>query len=73
MDHIHITYSEAPMSDQKDKPTSLTQAVTIEEVNRVLEVGRLLFSVLTEEEITELQEILNGSSVEKGIGNAGVT
>jgi hypothetical protein len=61
------------MSDQKDKPGSITQEITIEEVNRVLEVGRLLFSVLTEEEITELQEILNRESVERGIGNTGVT
>lgn len=47
--------------------------VTVEEVNRVLDVGRLLFSVLTEEEIKELQRILNGPSDENGIGNAGVT
>ena len=47
--------------------------VTIEEVNRVLEVGRLLFSVLTEEEIAELQRILNGPSDEGELGNAGVT
>jgi hypothetical protein len=30
------------------------QLVTIEEVNRVLEVGRLLLSVLTPEELEEL-------------------
>ena len=61
------------MSQKTDyKPPTETQ-VTIEEVNRVLEVGRLLFSVLTEEEITELQRILNGSSEITKIGNAGVT
>jgi len=47
--------------------------VTIEDVNRVLEVGHLLFSVLTEEEIEELQKILNDSSKQAEIGNAGVT
>lgn len=47
--------------------------VTIEDVNRVLEIGRLLFSVLTEEEIVELQKILNGSTEQVEIGNTGVT
>jgi len=47
--------------------------VTIEEVNRVLEVGRLLFSVLTEEEKAELQKILNGPANRDEIGNDGVT
>jgi len=35
------------------KPT-----ISIDEINRVLEVGRLLFSVLTPEEIEELRELL---------------
>jgi hypothetical protein len=47
--------------------------VTVEDVNRVLEVGQLLFSVLKEEEIQELQRILNGVSEIEEIGNAGVT
>ena len=42
--------------------------VTVEEVNRLLEVGRLLFSVLTPEEIEQLQELL---STPKQIGNTG--
>ena len=33
--------------------------VTVEEINRVLEVSRFLFSVLTPEEIDEIQEILS--------------
>ncbi len=53
--------------------TQQKSQVTVEEVNRVLEVGRLLFSVLTEEEIAELQRILNGHSEEGELGNAGVT
>ena len=56
-----------------DQKRPIETQVTIEEVNRVLEVGRLLFSVLTEEEIAELQRILNGPSDENEIGNAGVT
>ena len=60
--------------DQKSKPKRPTEPkITAEEVNRVLEVGRLLFSVLTEEEITELQRILNDSSDGNEIGNASVT
>lgn len=37
-----------------------TPKVTVEEVNRLLEVGRLLRSVLTEEELSELAALLNG-------------
>lgn len=44
---------ELPLNKTKPQP------VSVEEVNRVLEVGRLLFSVLTPEEIEELQELLN--------------
>ena len=50
-----------------------SRKITITEVNRVLEVGRLLFSVLTEEEVAELQQILNRHSDENKIGNTGVT
>ena len=50
------------------KQKAETQKVTVENVNRLLEVGRLLFSVLTPEEIEQLQELL---SVSKPIGNAG--
>ena len=61
------------MNQQSDPKRPKDPKVTVEEVNRVLEVGRLLFSVLTEEEIAELQEILNKPSDEKEIGNAGIT
>ena len=47
--------------------------ITVEEVNRVLDVGRLLFSVLTEEEKAEFVQIFNGQSDETELGNAGVT
>ena len=60
---------------EKERPT-----ITIEEVNRILEVGRLLLSVLTQEEMDELQALLYGEpfpfledSVEPEIGNTSVT
>ena len=80
-------YREDKM-DQKTNPTRpIEPKVTVEEVNRVLEVGRVLFSVLTEEEIVELQRIINGPQEEivelqriingpqdeTELGNAGVT
>ena len=38
--------------------------VSVEEVNRVLEAGRLLFSVLTPKEIEELRKLLNSRKEE---------
>ena len=66
------------MSHQSDnkRPTETKVTaveVTVEEVNRVLEVGRLLFSVLTEEEKAELIRLLSASSSENELGNTGVT
>ena len=55
------------------EPQVTAVEITVEEVNRVLEVGRLLFSVLTKEENAELQRILNGQSDETELGNTGVT
>ena len=53
--------------DQKRPAETQVTAVeiTVEDVNRILEVGRLLFSVLTEEEIAELQRVLNEPSNEQ--------
>jgi len=48
------------------KQTTTEKRITVEEVNRVLAVGRLLLSVLTPEEIEELQKPL---SPYKAIGN----
>jgi len=42
----------------KPKNPNEKHQVTIEDVNRVLEVGRMLFSVLTEEEIEALTKLL---------------
>ena len=66
------------MSQKTDQKLPTEPQVTIEEVNRVLEVGSLLRSVLTEEELEELQSMLSEtkdlqSQEEQQIGNAGVT
>ena len=42
--------------------------ITLEAVDRLIEVGRLFFSVLTPEEIEKLQELL---STQKQKGNTG--
>lgn len=47
------------------------QTVTVEDVNRLLEVGRLLFSVLTLDEIEALQEEFAKFSASEKIGNTG--
>jgi len=47
---------------------NIENKISFEDINRLLEVGRILFSVLTEKEIKELQELL---SCKKSIGNAG--
>ena len=61
------------MSKNTDQKRSTKPKVTIEEVNRVLEVGRLLFSVLTEDEKAELVRTLNNKVDGIELGNTGVT
>lgn len=56
---MDTTHKEEPISEKK---------ITVEEINRLLELGRLLFSVLSAEEINELQELLSPMNT---IGNAG--
>jgi len=56
------------MNTKSKTASKIDKQVTVEDVNRLLEVGRLLFSVLTPEEIEELQELL---SPKKQLGNAG--
>jgi len=58
------------METTQTETTYIEDQIGIEEVNRILEVGRLLFDVLTEEEISELREKLTSQN---SIGNAGVT
>ena len=47
--------------------------ITVEDVNRLLEVGRLLASVLTKKELEQLQENLSRHSTILEIGNTGVS
>lgn len=55
------------VADQKTQ----TQTVMIEDVNRLLEAGRLLFSMLTPEEIESLQKEFAKFSTSKKLGNTG--
>ena len=61
------------MSEEITKNLPTISEVTIEEVNRVIEVGRLLLSVLSEEEIEVIQELLIRDESKNEIGNTGVT
>ena len=44
------------MAGKTTQKNTTEPAVTVEEVNRVLEVGRLLLSVLTPEEVEQLEQ-----------------
>ena len=59
------------MNSFETKQKASAPTVTVEEVNRLLEVGRLLFSVLTPEEIEALQEYLYKISTSDQLGNTG--
>ncbi len=48
------------MLDTLEKVDAKPRVTNIEEVNRLLDIGRLLRSVLTDEEIRELTAFLNG-------------
>jgi len=67
----YLSRRQRDYSIRSKRPTE--PQVTIEEVNRVLDIGRLLFSVMTEEEKEELDLLLKASSSEAEIGNTGVT
>jgi hypothetical protein len=47
------------------------QTVEVEDVKRLLDVGRLLFSVLTPVEIEAIHDALTDSLASEKIGNAG--
>jgi len=47
--------------------------VTVKDVNRLLEVGRLLLSVLTPDELHQLKEELSNNGAQSELGNTGVT
>lgn len=80
-----ISIWKTTMIGRTDHTRTTESVVTIEEVNRVVEVGRLLLSVLTPEELDHLQQLLNNQSIDSlfntttastanmEIGNTGVT
>ena len=64
------------MRSKFDIDSSTKLNVTLQDVNRILEVGQLLLTVLVEEEIRDLQVLLqseNQLEMASEIGNAGVT
>jgi hypothetical protein len=56
-----------------DSKRPIIAKVTHAEVNRVLEVGRLLLVVLNDDEIDELKKYLNMTSTKQAKGNTDVT
>jgi len=56
------------MDAKTETKIQIEEQVTLEDVNRILEIGCLLFSVLTPEEIEDLQHLL---SLNNQLGNAG--
>lgn len=65
---LPICFLEEMMKTELQVKNQTEKQVTIDDVNRVLEVGRLLFSVLTPEEIEKLEQLF---SIEEAIGNTG--
>ena len=68
------------MFEAENSKNQKKHRITVEEVNRILEIGRLLFSILTQEEIEELQSLLNGGDSTQSLkfvytqnGNTGVS
>jgi hypothetical protein len=63
--------------DMKEPDSNEGRNITVEDVNRLLEVGRLLLSVLTEDEIQQLTTVLNNTYISidqlAEIGNTGVS
>jgi hypothetical protein len=68
MSLLPICFLEENMSPKTQTESALDKLVTVEEVNRLLEVERLLFSMLIPEEIESLQELLN---TQNQLGNTG--
>jgi len=44
------------MAEDNNRPTQTQEEITQEDVNRLLDLGRLLKSVLTEDELTDLRK-----------------
>ena len=71
------------MAEQLVPADPIKPEVTVEDVKRVLEVGRILLAVLTPQELDQLQQIMSNQMVdeinisslysEAELGNTGVT
>jgi len=69
------------MKNQLTPADQFKTPVTVEEVNRILEVGQLLLSVLSEDELTELSQLLGNKGMseliditkEANLGNISVS
>jgi len=58
--------------DAKAKTKTLTEEqITVEDVNRLLDLGGLLFSLLTPEEIEALQNEFSNVPAKEKLGNTG--
>jgi len=53
------------MVEQRVEPEFRESTVTVEDVQRVLELGRILLSALTAEELGQLRILLNGEMLEE--------
>jgi hypothetical protein len=63
--HPGVTQSRNEMAgsvDQKNEQQISPLKERIDEVNRIMEIGKMLFAVLTHEEQKQLQELLESSS-----------
>ncbi len=52
------------MASKSIEDNSGESIVTVDEVKRVLEVGRLLLAVLTQEELDQLQQFMSGQVID---------
>lgn len=59
------------MDSDKTVKSAKEKTITVEDIKRLLDVGRLLLSVLTPEEIEALQKYLNKNSTSDKLGNTG--
>jgi hypothetical protein len=52
------------MAEQLNSPDTIQPEVTVEDVKRVLEVGNILMSALTPEELDQLREIMKSQALD---------
>jgi hypothetical protein len=52
------------MAEQLNSPDTIQPEVTVEDVKRVLEVGKILMSALTPEELDQLREIMKSKALD---------